>query len=182
MGACRLCIVEVSGVGRLLPACTTPVQDGMTRHHQLREADAYRRIAVEFLFSRAQSRLRGLRLQQPLRTAGHGAAARASPACAIRYRYPQLAVDVSHRATCWTTTAASCAPAACASARKSKARTSGTSARAASRTHDRLRHEPAMGQVLELHQLRQVRAGVSHRRAGREGLRRGGDGQSGSQP
>ena len=30
MGGCRLCIVEVSGVGRLLPACTTPVQDGMS--------------------------------------------------------------------------------------------------------------------------------------------------------
>ena len=30
VGACRLCIVEVSGVGRLLPACTTPVQDGMS--------------------------------------------------------------------------------------------------------------------------------------------------------
>jgi NADH dehydrogenase/NADH:ubiquinone oxidoreductase subunit G len=29
VGACRLCIVEVSGVGRLLPACTTPVEDGM---------------------------------------------------------------------------------------------------------------------------------------------------------
>ena len=30
VGACRLCIVEVAGVGRLLPACTTPVQDGMS--------------------------------------------------------------------------------------------------------------------------------------------------------
>ena len=30
VGACRLCLVEVSGVGRLLPACTTPVQDGMS--------------------------------------------------------------------------------------------------------------------------------------------------------
>ena len=30
VGACRLCIVEVSGVNRLLPACTTPVQDGMS--------------------------------------------------------------------------------------------------------------------------------------------------------
>ena len=30
VGACRLCIVEVSGSGRLLPACTTPVQDGMS--------------------------------------------------------------------------------------------------------------------------------------------------------
>ena len=28
VGACRLCMVEVSGVARLLPACTTPVQEG----------------------------------------------------------------------------------------------------------------------------------------------------------
>ncbi len=27
-GACRLCLVEVEGVGRLLPACTTPARTG----------------------------------------------------------------------------------------------------------------------------------------------------------
>jgi len=27
VGACRLCVVEVAGIGRLLPACTTPAQD-----------------------------------------------------------------------------------------------------------------------------------------------------------
>ncbi|PYX83481.1 MAG: hypothetical protein DMG68_22225, partial [Acidobacteria bacterium] len=30
VGACRICIVEVSGTDRLLPACTTPIQDGMS--------------------------------------------------------------------------------------------------------------------------------------------------------
>ena len=30
VGACRLCIVEVSGTDRLFPACTTPMQDGMS--------------------------------------------------------------------------------------------------------------------------------------------------------
>jgi predicted molibdopterin-dependent oxidoreductase YjgC len=29
-GACRLCSVEVKGVHRLLPACTTPVTDSLT--------------------------------------------------------------------------------------------------------------------------------------------------------
>ena len=29
VGACRLCMVEVSGIDRLFPACTTPAQDGM---------------------------------------------------------------------------------------------------------------------------------------------------------
>ena len=28
VGACRLCMVEVAGVARLVPACTTPVSEG----------------------------------------------------------------------------------------------------------------------------------------------------------
>ena len=51
MGACRLCIVEVSGVDRLLPACTTPVQDGMCVTTNSEKLAQYRRIAIEFLFS-----------------------------------------------------------------------------------------------------------------------------------
>ena len=95
-GACRLCIVEVSGVGRLLPACTTPVQDGMSVTTNSEKLTRYRRMALEFLLRRAQPLLRRLRLQRPLRAAGHGAAAWASPACAIPTTIPQLPVDVSH--------------------------------------------------------------------------------------
>src|ERR1700693_6178655 len=51
VGAYRLCIVEVSGVGRLLPACTTPVQDGMSVTTNSEKLAHYRRIAIEFLFS-----------------------------------------------------------------------------------------------------------------------------------
>jgi bidirectional [NiFe] hydrogenase diaphorase subunit len=51
VGACRLCIVEVSGVNRLLPACTTPVQDGMSVTTNSEKLKQYRRIALEFLFS-----------------------------------------------------------------------------------------------------------------------------------
>src|ERR1035441_6699473 len=49
VGACRLCIVEVSGVGRLLPACTTPVQDGMSVTTNSEKLTQYRKIAIEFL-------------------------------------------------------------------------------------------------------------------------------------
>jgi bidirectional [NiFe] hydrogenase diaphorase subunit len=49
VGACRLCIVEVAGVGRLLPACTTPAQDGMSVTTQSEKLAHYRRIAIEFL-------------------------------------------------------------------------------------------------------------------------------------
>ena len=48
-GACRLCIVEVSGVNRLLPACTTPVQEGMSVTTKSAKLEQYRRIAVELL-------------------------------------------------------------------------------------------------------------------------------------
>jgi bidirectional [NiFe] hydrogenase diaphorase subunit len=48
-GACRLCIVEVAGVGRLLPACTTPVQNGMSVTTNSEKLTQYRRIALQFL-------------------------------------------------------------------------------------------------------------------------------------
>ena len=50
VGACRLCIVEVSGTDRLLPACTTPAQDGMSVTTTSPKLMQYRRIALELLF------------------------------------------------------------------------------------------------------------------------------------
>jgi bidirectional [NiFe] hydrogenase diaphorase subunit len=50
VGACRLCIVEAAGVGRLLPACTTPAQDGMSVTTTSPALQRYRRIALELLF------------------------------------------------------------------------------------------------------------------------------------
>lgn len=51
VGACRLCLVEISGVGRLQPACTTPVQEGLAIVTNSSQLQAYRRIALELLFS-----------------------------------------------------------------------------------------------------------------------------------
>jgi bidirectional [NiFe] hydrogenase diaphorase subunit len=51
VGACRLCLVEVGGGGRLLPSCVTKVVEGMevrTASDRLRE---YRRMIVELLFA-----------------------------------------------------------------------------------------------------------------------------------
>lgn len=48
-GACRLCVVEVSGVGRLLPACTTPVQNGMSVVTNSERLARYRQMVIEFL-------------------------------------------------------------------------------------------------------------------------------------
>ena len=51
VAACRLCLVEVGGGGRLLPACVTRAADGMdvrTDTDRLRE---YRKMIVELLFA-----------------------------------------------------------------------------------------------------------------------------------
>lgn len=49
-GSCRLCLVEVAGASRLLPACTTPVQDGMSVTTNSDGLERNRLMALEFLF------------------------------------------------------------------------------------------------------------------------------------
>jgi bidirectional [NiFe] hydrogenase diaphorase subunit len=49
VGACRLCMVEIAGVDRLFPACTTPLQDGMSVVTNSPRLARYRRITVELL-------------------------------------------------------------------------------------------------------------------------------------
>ena len=49
VGACRLCMVEISGVDRLFPACTTPVQDGTSVITNSARLARYRRMTVELL-------------------------------------------------------------------------------------------------------------------------------------
>jgi bidirectional [NiFe] hydrogenase diaphorase subunit len=48
-GACRICMVEVSGTERLLPACTTPVQDGIAVTTTSQRLTQYRRMTIELL-------------------------------------------------------------------------------------------------------------------------------------
>ncbi|MDW8394863.1 MAG: bidirectional hydrogenase complex protein HoxU [Anaerolineae bacterium] len=51
VGACRLCLVEIAGVNRLLPACTTRVQEGMVVQTDTERLRRYRRQIVEMLFA-----------------------------------------------------------------------------------------------------------------------------------
>jgi bidirectional [NiFe] hydrogenase diaphorase subunit len=51
MGGCRLCLVEIKGMNRLLPACMTEVEEGMevtTNSERLRK---YRRSILELFFT-----------------------------------------------------------------------------------------------------------------------------------
>jgi bidirectional [NiFe] hydrogenase diaphorase subunit len=95
VGACRLCLVEVSGGGRLVPACTTPARDGLSVTTSSPQITAYRRIALELLFvernhvcavcvSNGHCELQNL--------------ARDLEVTSVRYpySYPRLPVDASH--------------------------------------------------------------------------------------
>lgn len=51
VGACRLCMVEVAGIPKLLPACTTNVAEGMVVQTDSERLRKYRRMILELLFA-----------------------------------------------------------------------------------------------------------------------------------
>jgi len=94
-GACRVCMVELAGTDRLLPACTTPAQDGMSIRTTSSRLEDYRRMAIELLLvernhicsvcvSNGRCELQAL--------------AQALEITHVRYPYnhPRLPVDMSH--------------------------------------------------------------------------------------
>ena len=46
VGACRLCLVEVEGIPKLLPACTTTVREGWVVHTNSERLQNYRRMTI----------------------------------------------------------------------------------------------------------------------------------------
>ena len=50
-GGCRLCMVEVVGSGKLLPACVSTVQEGMEVMTHSERLMKYRRMLLELIFS-----------------------------------------------------------------------------------------------------------------------------------
>ena len=51
IGACRVCVVEVEGIERLVPACNTPLEDGMVIHTDTPRVLESRRVNVSLLLS-----------------------------------------------------------------------------------------------------------------------------------
>jgi bidirectional [NiFe] hydrogenase diaphorase subunit len=51
VGACRLCLVEISGSHKLQPACVTKVAEGMIVQTNSERLQNYRRMIVEMLFA-----------------------------------------------------------------------------------------------------------------------------------
>jgi bidirectional [NiFe] hydrogenase diaphorase subunit len=95
VGACRLCMVEISGVGRLQPACTTPVQEGLAVVTDSQQLQDYRKIALELLFCERNH------VCAVCVSSGHcelQTLAQDHGVTHIRYPYnfPRLGVDTSH--------------------------------------------------------------------------------------
>jgi len=96
VGACRLCLVEVTGVARLLPACVTKVSEGMEVRTDSERLQRYRRMILELLFaernhvcavcvSNGRCELQGL------------AVALGMDHVRYAYRFPPYGVDITHR-------------------------------------------------------------------------------------
>ena len=51
VAACRMCLVEVEGINKLLPACVTHVSEEMVVHTNTPKLQEYRRMVIELLFA-----------------------------------------------------------------------------------------------------------------------------------
>jgi len=95
VGACRVCVVELAGTDRLLPACTTPMQDGMSIKTSSAKLTLYRKMAVELLLVERNH------ICSVCVSNGHcelQALAQALGITHVRYSYnnPRVPVDMSH--------------------------------------------------------------------------------------
>ena len=95
VGACRVCVVELAGTDRLLPACTTPIQEGMSIKTASAKLALYRKMAVELLLVERNH------ICSACVSNGHcelQSLARELGITHVRYSYnnPRLTVDMTH--------------------------------------------------------------------------------------
>ncbi|HMC73900.1 MAG TPA: bidirectional hydrogenase complex protein HoxU [Terriglobales bacterium] len=95
VGACRLCLVEVKGSARLLPACVTRVEEGMEVTTHSDRLQHYRKAILELLFTE------GNHVCSVCVSNGHCEMQSLAQALEIThvhysYRYPKQTVDASH--------------------------------------------------------------------------------------
>ena len=129
-GSCRLCLVEVAGNGKLLPACVTPIREGMEVSTRSARLSRHRRQIIELLLAERNHVC---------------AVCVANGNCELQDLAMEFGVDhlafrpftrccrwiVRMRVSSSTTTAAFSAPVVCESVPKSRGRTPGTCATAA---------------------------------------------------
>jgi bidirectional [NiFe] hydrogenase diaphorase subunit len=95
VGACRLCLVEVSGTSRLLPACVTRPVEGMVVRTQTEKLREYRKMIVELLLAERNH------ICSVCVANGHCELQDLAAACGVdhvtmEYQFPSLPVDTSH--------------------------------------------------------------------------------------
>ncbi|PNK07659.1 2Fe-2S iron-sulfur cluster-binding protein, partial [Cylindrospermopsis raciborskii] len=95
VGACRLCLVEIAGINKLLPACVTKVSEGMEVTTKSDRLQRYRRTIIEMLFAEGNHicsvcvangncELQDLAIEMGM---DH---------VRLAYQFPQRSVDTSH--------------------------------------------------------------------------------------
>ncbi|HUJ94836.1 MAG TPA: bidirectional hydrogenase complex protein HoxU [Terriglobales bacterium] len=95
IGACRMCLVEVKGSNRLLPACVTGVEEGMEVTTKSERLSRYRKMILELLLTERNH------ICSVCVSNGHCELQTLAQKLDIThvhfpYRYPQEAVDASH--------------------------------------------------------------------------------------
>lgn len=95
VGACRLCLVEVTGTNKLLPACVTLVQEGIDVRTTSPRLAAYRQMIVELLFAERNH------VCSVCVSNGHCdlqdlAVGLGVSHISVPYLYPRVAIDASH--------------------------------------------------------------------------------------
>lgn len=95
VGACRLCLVEVKGVSKLLPACITHIEEGMEVYTDSERLQAHRLMILQMLFTE------GNHVCAVCISNGHCelqtlAEKLGMDYSRLEYRYPARSVDLSH--------------------------------------------------------------------------------------
>jgi bidirectional [NiFe] hydrogenase diaphorase subunit len=95
VGACRLCLVEIKGTSKLLPACVTRVEEGMDVTTSSDRLQKYRRAILELLFTERNH------ICSVCVSNGHCEMQSLAQKLEIThvqfpYRYPKVPVDASH--------------------------------------------------------------------------------------
>jgi bidirectional [NiFe] hydrogenase diaphorase subunit len=95
VGACRLCLVEIKGSGRLLPACTTKVEGGMVVVTRSERLDNYRRMILELLLAE-RNHVCAVCVSNGTCELQALAARLGVTHSSYSYRYPRLQIDATH--------------------------------------------------------------------------------------
>lgn len=95
VGACRLCLVEIKGMSRLLPACVTRVEEGMEICTDSERLTRYRRTILELIFSE-RNHICAVCVSNGHCELQDMAQRLGMSHVRVPYRYPRLPVDASH--------------------------------------------------------------------------------------